>query len=72
VSARVVTSDTCEARLVRAPRCSFAAVWQRALAKGVAGDVVAKIGWLSDETWFFDVDFAGTGGGVSTFVDRCP
>jgi len=31
-----------------------------------------QIGWLFDETWFFDIDFAGKGGGVSSFADRCP
>jgi hypothetical protein len=72
ISARVLTSDSCDARLVRAPRCSFASVWKQALAKGVPSDVVARIGWLFDESWFFDIDFAGKGGGVSSFADRCP
>ncbi|MBC7975020.1 MAG: hypothetical protein H7138_08550, partial [Myxococcales bacterium] len=51
---------------------SFASVWKQALAKGVPGDVVARIGWLFDESWFFDIDLAGNGGGVSSFADRCP
>jgi hypothetical protein len=72
VSARVLTSDACDARLVRAPRCSFASVWKQALARGIPGDLVARIGWLFDESWFFDIDFAGKGGGVSSFADRCP
>ncbi|HET9627229.1 MAG TPA: hypothetical protein VFP84_37975, partial [Kofleriaceae bacterium] len=72
VTARVRSSDACDDRLIRAPRCSFAAVWKRALAKGVPGDVVARIGWLSDQTWFFDTDLAGRGGGVSSFADDCP
>jgi hypothetical protein len=72
VTARVVTSDSCTDRFVRAPRCSFAAVWKRALAHGVPSDVVARIGWLSDQQWFFDTDLAGKGGGVSSFADDCP
>jgi hypothetical protein len=47
-------------------------VWNQALARGVPRDVVARIGWLFDETWFFDIDLAGKGGGVSSFADRCP
>ena len=72
ISARVLTSDSCDARLVRAPRCPLASVWKQALAKGTPSDLVARIGWLHDETWFFDVDLAGKGGGVSSFADRCP
>jgi predicted Ser/Thr protein kinase len=72
VSARVVSSDACDDRLIRAPRCSFASVWKQALARGVQPDLVARIGWLFDETWFFDTDLAGKGGGVSSFADRCP
>lgn len=72
ISARVLSSDSCDARLVRAPRCGFASVWNQALAKGIPNDVVARIGWLFDESWFFDIDFAGKGGGVSSFADRCP
>ena len=71
-TARVLTSDSCDARVVRAPRCSLASVWKRALAAGTPGDLVARIGWLHDETWFFDVDLAGVGGGVTSFADRCP
>jgi len=72
VTASIRTSDSCDDRLVRAPRCSFASVWKQALAKGVPTDVVARIAWLTDESWFFDIDLAGKGGGVSSFADRCP
>ena len=72
ITASIRTSDSCDARLVRAPRCSFASVWKQALAKGIPSDLVARIGWLFDERWFFDIDFAGKGGGVSSFADRCP
>jgi hypothetical protein len=72
ITARVLTSDSCDARLVRAPRCSLASVWKLALAKGTPTDLVARIGWLHDESWFFDIDLAGNGGGVSSFADRCP
>ena len=72
ITANIRISDSCDARLVRAPRCSFASVWKQALAKGIPSDLVARIGWLFDETWFFDIDFAGKGGGVSSFADRCP
>jgi hypothetical protein len=51
---------------------AFAAVGKHALAKGTPTDVVARIGWLFDESWFFDIDLAGKGGGVSSFADRCP
>jgi hypothetical protein len=71
VSARVLTSDSCDARLIHPPRCSLASVWKQALASGTPGDLVARIAWLHDETWFFDVDLAGKGGGVSSFADRC-
>jgi len=72
ISARVLTSDSCDARLVKAPHCSLASVWKRALAQGTPGDLVARIAWLHDESWFFDIDLAGKGGGVSSFADRCP
>ena len=67
-----MVSDSCDARLVRAPRCGLAAVWKQALTGGTPGDLVARIGWLFDEKWFFDVDLAGKGGGVTSFADRCP
>jgi len=72
VSARVLNSDSCDEKLVRTPHCRFAAVWKQALAGGTPSDVVARIGWLRDESWFFDIDLAGKGGGVSSFADRCP
>src|SRR5262249_38839823 len=72
VTARLLTSDSCDARLVRAPRCGLASVWKQALAGGTPGDLVARVGWLFDEKWFFDIDLAGKGGGVSSFADRCP
>jgi len=71
ITARIVTNDDCDAKLVRDPRCRFAAVWKQAIARGVAGDLVARIGWLFDEQWFFDVDLEGKGGGVSTLPDSC-
>ncbi|HEY0193435.1 MAG TPA: hypothetical protein VGC42_20100, partial [Kofleriaceae bacterium] len=70
ISARVVESDTCSARFVHPPRCSFAAVWRQALAAGAKPDLIARIGWLSDETWFFDLAPDGAGG-VSAFADHC-
>jgi serine/threonine protein kinase len=73
VTATVRKNDDCNARLVRNPTsCRFAGVWKQAIANGTPTDVVARIGWLFDEKWFFDVDFEGKGGGVSTFPDRCP
>ncbi|HEY6178624.1 MAG TPA: hypothetical protein VIX73_29440, partial [Kofleriaceae bacterium] len=72
ISARVLNSDSCDARLIRAPRCGLASVWKHALAQGTPGDLVARIAWLHDESWFFDTDLAGKGGGVSSFADRCP
>jgi hypothetical protein len=72
ITAAIRSSEDCDARLVRHPRCSFAAVWKQARAAGVPDDVVARIGWLFDEQWFFDVDLEGKGGGVSSFADGCP
>ena len=72
VTARVVSSETCDAPFVHHPRCHFTGVWQQALAAGTGRDLVARIGWLRDEQWFFDTDLGGTGGGVSSFPDRCP
>jgi serine/threonine protein kinase len=61
----------CKERLIRAPHCSMASVWKQELALGVPGDFVAKIGWLFDETWFFDVNDA-TPKAQTTIQDRCP
>ncbi len=71
ITASVRTSEDCDAKFVRMPRCSFASVWSKALAAGVPKDVVARIGWLFDEKWFFDIDLQGKGGGVSSFDDDC-
>jgi hypothetical protein len=71
ITAAIRSSEDCDARIVRHPRCSFAGVWKKARAAGVAGDLVARIGWLFDEKWFFDVDLEGKGGGVSSFEDGC-
>jgi hypothetical protein len=72
VTAKIRTSEDCDAKLVRHPSCKLAGVWKQALANGTPTDVVARVGWLFDEKWFFDVDLEGKGGGVSTFADRCP
>jgi hypothetical protein len=72
VVATVRSTEDCSAKLVRAPHCRFAGVWAQAKAKGTATDIVARIAWLSDEAWFFDIDLEGKGGGVSTLPDRCP
>jgi hypothetical protein len=61
----------CKERLIRAPHCSMASVWKQELALGVPGDFVAKIGWLFDETWFFDVNDASPKA-QTTIQDRCP
>jgi hypothetical protein len=78
VSARQVTatlrqSDSCDAHLVHPPRCHYAGVWKQASAAGAPGDVVARIGWLFDEKWFFDTDLDGNGKGMTeSLPDRCP
>jgi serine/threonine protein kinase len=72
ITATVRESEDCDARFVRHPKCRFAGVWKQALAAGIGNDLAARIGWLHDEQWFFDTDFAGRGGGVSSFPDRCP
>jgi hypothetical protein len=52
------------------PRCSLAAVWERARKHGApAGNAVAKISYLSlDGKWFFDIDGVLT----ETIPDDCP
>jgi serine/threonine protein kinase len=72
VVATVRTTEDCTAKLVRRPKCRFASVWKQARAAGTPDDLVARIAWLSDEQWFFDIDLEGKGGGVSSFPDRCP
>jgi hypothetical protein len=72
VTATVRKREKCDDKLVRTPVCHFGGVWKQARANGTPADVVARIGWLFDEQWFFDVDLEGKGGGVSTFPDRCP
>ena len=71
-SARVVTDDNCRDKLVRAPRCSLAQVWQRALAElrgaGLAATHAAKVSWLFDEAWYFDAHDRGS----ATVADSCP
>ncbi len=71
ITATVRMSEACDAKFVRVPRCSFAKVWSKAKAAGVPENVVARIGWLSDQKWFFDIDLQGKGGGVSSFDDDC-
>ena len=72
ITARVVTNDDCDDKLVRMPRCKLADVWKQAIGAGVPGDFVAKISWLYDEKWFFDSDLANNGDGETTsFEDRC-
>jgi serine/threonine protein kinase len=72
ITATIRTTDDCDDKLVRAPKCSLASVWKQAMTAGTPKDLVARIGWLFDEQWFFDIDFEGKGGGVSSFADRCP
>ena len=72
ITATIRTTEDCDDKLVRAPKCPLASVWKQAIANGTPSDYVARIGWLFDEQWFFDVDLEGKGGGVSSFPDRCP
>jgi hypothetical protein len=72
ITAVVRTTEDCDDKLVRAPKCSLASVWKQAIAAGTPKDYVARVGWLFDEQWFFDIDLEGKGGGVSSFADRCP
>ncbi len=41
-------------------------MWKHALAQSTPGNPVARIGWLRDETWFFNTDLAGKGGNLSS------
>jgi len=75
IVAQLRTSETCTEKIVHRPRCSFAQVW--AIAKAahkVDNDMIARVGWLFDETWFFDTDpdSIRNGGGVNSFEDKCP
>jgi hypothetical protein len=72
ITATIRETEDCDDKLVRAPKCSLASVWKQAITAGTPKDYVARIGWLFDEQWFFDVDLEGKGGGVSSFADRCP
>jgi hypothetical protein len=73
IEARIRTTEDCDDNLVRAPKCSLASVWKQALAQQAPSvGYVARIGWLFDEKWFFDIDLEGKGGGVESFEDRCP
>lgn len=58
--------------ILRAPRCNFVQVRTKARALGVADDLIARVGWMSDGTWFFDTDFRGTGGVQTSVEDDCP
>ena len=72
VEAFVVTTDDCDDKLVRAPRCNLADVWKQAKLMSFGGDV-AKISWLFDEAWYFDSDLQNDGSGASsTIQDVCP
>ena len=71
VTARIQTSDTCNAAFVRWPKCHFAALWQQALAQGVPKTYVARIGWLAGNDWYFDTALDGAGG-QHDVEDRCP
>jgi serine/threonine-protein kinase len=72
IVARVVTSDECNDKLVRDPKCKLATVWKKAIEAGAPKDHVAKIGWLFDEKWFFTDDIANNGDGVTeSFADQC-
>ena len=73
VTVTLRTTEDCDAKLVKQPHCHFAEVWKQAIAHGTPTNVVARIAWLSDEHWFFDIDLENKGGdGVSTLPDPCP
>jgi serine/threonine protein kinase len=68
VEAAIVTDEHCRQILRGPPRCTVAQIWARAIADGTpGGNVIAKVGFLHDGTWFFDGEK-----GVQTFDDRCP
>jgi hypothetical protein len=71
ITATVLDDDECDNKLPRAPRCTFVQVRSKARAAGVADDLHARVGWMSDGTWFFDTDFAGNGGGQTSVDDVC-
>jgi len=72
-TATLRNNDTCNAKLVHAPRCHLPSIWKQAITSGIASDLVARIAWLSDEQWFFDADLDSSGSQpVKSFPDRCP
>jgi hypothetical protein len=75
IVAQLRTSATCTEKIVRRPRCTFAQIWAVAKAARKAdNDMIARVGWFLDETWFFDTDpdTIRNGGGVNSFEDKCP
>jgi serine/threonine-protein kinase len=75
ISAVIRESDTCSERLIHHPHCTFAQLMTRAKADKIMTDnIVARVGWLFDEKWFFDTDpdTLGKGGGVHSLDDHCP
>jgi hypothetical protein len=66
VTARVVYTDDCDDKLVRAPACTLASVWKQALAAGHPGGQPVEIDWLFDEKWYFNAADS------ESFPDHCP
>jgi hypothetical protein len=66
VSARVIYTDDCDAKLVRSPSCKLASVWKQAVGAGLAAGRTVEIVWLFDEKWYFN------DANSESFPDRCP
>jgi hypothetical protein len=58
---------------VPAPRCTPAALWKRALAKGAPSNAVASLGYRSNgrPVWYFDIGEPGAKAFSQTFADDC-
>ncbi len=65
------SDENCRAPLRPLPKCSLAAVWALAKAKGADLGTIAKIGFLTDGQWFFDNENDGEGISES-YDDHCP
>ena len=50
----------CKETLVGPPKCTFAKVWKKALAKGAPSNAIGTLGYRADfngvARWYFDID----------------
>jgi serine/threonine protein kinase len=66
----------CKEKALPIPRCGFAAMWKKAIAKGApGGNAVANLGFRNDfsgrPTWYFDIGFGMDVAFSELFRDDC-